>query len=368
MSGFMPGEWDWMKGSSTPTTMPMDEASAQLLLKRRLAQADALRNAEMPLGQMVSGHYVAPSWTQSLANVAGKYKGKQEAEQAMQDYSQMQQSRAQKYADLLGVTDNAKFQEGLAQMPEFAPDLVKARLAAMGKEESPIQLGEGGVLVNRKGEVIAKNPKMEKPTAPVTRQMRVGSMDVTQQWNPQTNTWTEIARGPAWNPQSDTQKPPAGYAWGTDGSLVAIKGGPADKALNPTEAQSNANLFGTRADKANQALIGLEGQYSPAKVQLQNFAGGVPGASYLANKLMSDKDQQAAQAQMDFVTAILRKESGASISQSEFENARRQYFPQPGDTPAVLKQKAANRATAIEGIKSAAGPMNKPSGKVVVDY
>ena len=370
MAGLNTNEWSWLPslGQSTPQDMPTDDASAQLLLKRRLAQADALRNAEMPQGQMVSGHYVAPSWTQGLANMYGKYKGTQEANQAMQDYSDMQQAKAQKYADLLGETDNAKFQQGLAQMPEFAPELVKARLAGMNKEETPIQLGEGGVLVNRKGEVIASNPKAEKAVVPTTRTMRVGSMDVTQQWDPKSNQWAEIARGPAWNPQSDTQKPPAGYTWNQQGGLTAIPGGPADKAINPTEAQSNANLFGTRANKANQTLNSLEGQYSPAKVQLQNFTGGVPGASYIANKLMSDKDQQAAQAQMDFVTAILRKESGASISSSEFENARRQYFPQPGDTKEVMAQKAANRKTAIEGIQAAAGPMNKPSGKVTVDY
>lgn len=366
MNNFMPGEWNWM--NKTPDIMPTDDATAQLMLKRRLAQADALRGQQAPQGQMVGGHYVAPSWTQYLSGAVGQYKGKQEEQQAMQDYANAQATKQQKYAELLGETDPEKFKAGLAQMPEYAPELVKARLSAMSKEDVPIQLGEGGVLVNRKGEVIAKNPKMEKPTAPVTRQMRVGSSDVTQQWNPQTNTWTEIARGPAWNPQSDTMKPPAGYTWNAQGGLTAIPGGPADKAINPTEAQSNANLFGTRAEKANQSLNSLEGKYSPAKVQLQNFTGGVPGASYLANKFMSDADQKASQAQMDFVTAILRKESGASISQSEFDNARRQYFPQPGDSPAVMKQKAANRQTAIEGIKASAGPMNKPSGKVVVDY
>ena len=143
MAGFNTNEWNWMNqlpmlgglGQTAPQEMPTDDATAQLILKRRLAQADALRNAEMPQGQMVSGHYVAPSWTQYIANAYGKYKGGKEAEQAMQDYSAMQQAKAKKYADLLGESDNAKFQAALAQMPEFAPELVKARLAAMSKEE-----------------------------------------------------------------------------------------------------------------------------------------------------------------------------------------------------------------------------------------
>lgn len=135
-----------------------DDATAQLLLKRRLAQADALRGQQMPQGQMVSGHYVAPSWTQYLANAVGQYKGKQEEQKAMQDYANAQATKQQKYAELLGQNDNAKFQAGLAQMPEFAPELVKARLAAMSKEEQPIIAHAGDVGFNRKGEQIFAVP------------------------------------------------------------------------------------------------------------------------------------------------------------------------------------------------------------------
>ena len=74
------------------------------------------------------------------------------------------------------------------------------------------------------------------------------------------------------------------------------------------------------------------------------------------NYLVSENFQLAEQAQRDFINASLRRESGAAIAPSEFESARRQYFPQPGDSPAVLAQKARNRATQIEGIRAAAGP------------
>lgn len=44
-------------------------------LKRRQAQVDALREQSMqPLqGQMVSGHYVAPSWTQGVGQLVQAY-------------------------------------------------------------------------------------------------------------------------------------------------------------------------------------------------------------------------------------------------------------------------------------------------------
>jgi hypothetical protein len=81
--------------------MFQDDALMQIDLKRKLAMADALRQQEAPQGQMVSGIYVAPSWTQQLAGLADTYvAGKQEKE-AMQQYNDAQQSKAQKLGDLM---------------------------------------------------------------------------------------------------------------------------------------------------------------------------------------------------------------------------------------------------------------------------
>lgn len=79
------------------------------------------------------------------------------------------------------------------------------------------------------------------------------------------------------------------------------------------------------------------------------------------NYLTSSNYQQMAQAQRDFINAVLRRESGAVISDSEFANARQQYFPQPGDSPEVLRQKAQNRATLLAGFAREAGPASTPS-------
>jgi hypothetical protein len=52
----------------------------------------------------------------------------------------------------------------------------------------------------------------------------------------------------------------------------------------------------------------------------------------------------------------LRKESGASISPSEFENEEKKYFAQPGDTDAAIKQKQDSRNLAIKAMGIQAGP------------
>jgi hypothetical protein len=73
------------------------------------------------------------------------------------------------------------------------------------------------------------------------------------------------------------------------------------------------------------------------------------------NAWKSEETQTFDQAKRNFVNAVLRKESGAVISPEEFKNADLQYFPQPGDKPEVIKQKAENRRLALESIKQSAG-------------
>lgn len=104
-----------------------------------------------------------------------------------------------------------------------------------------------------------------------------------------------------------------------------------------TATQSAANLYGDRLNQAD-VVIGLLGNKFTGKFQL---------GSILPNALQSGDRQAFEQAKKNFVTAVLRRESGASISPTEFKTADEQYFPQPGDKPAVLAQKEALRNTVI---------------------
>lgn len=127
------------------------------------------------------------------------------------------------------------------------------------------------------------------------------------------------------------------------------------KAIAPpgkdmTEGQAKANLFGTRA-KESDAIIGRlasSGVIAPSLPQQATGGEGMAGA--LATAFATPEQQQVDQAQRDFINAVLRRESGAVIAPSEFANARKQYFPMPGDSPGVIAQKARNRQVAIQGI------------------
>lgn len=122
----------------------------------------------------------------------------------------------------------------------------------------------------------------------------------------------------------------------------------------PTEFQGKSALYANRAQEAENILSSLD--YSPAAIGVKEsvsktpLVGGMLGAA--GNAMLSETNQKAEQAQRNFVNAILRQESGAVISEPEFENAKKQYFPATGDSDAVKAQKAENRRVAIESLKN----------------
>lgn len=117
-----------------------------------------------------------------------------------------------------------------------------------------------------------------------------------------------------------------------------------------TEGQAKANLFGTRMGEADKILNDLAAHGVKAPSLPQQVTGGQGLSGMAATALATPQQQQVDQAQRDFINAVLRRESGAAIAPSEFENARRQYFVQPGDSQQVIAQKARNRQTAIAGM------------------
>lgn len=96
--------------------MPQDDTMMQLELKRKLAMADALRQQEAAQGQMVSGHYVAPSFTQHLATLANKYMGGKQEREAMKQLGEYTKGKQAKMAEALG-----QYQKDITPRMEQAP-------------------------------------------------------------------------------------------------------------------------------------------------------------------------------------------------------------------------------------------------------
>jgi hypothetical protein len=189
------------------------------------------------------------------------------------------------------------------------------------KERAPVSVGEGQSLVDpRTGKIVYQGAVGGKQQQEIAARERIAD-----------------ERGL----QGDDRK-----AFVFNGKIPSQ----AEKA--PTEGQANAALYVDRMKEA-EAIISQPGPTGAAMSRTQVGLSQVP---VFGNKLVSSDFQRVEQAQRNFINATLRRESGAVISQAEFDNARKQYFPQPDDGPAVLEDKRRNRLTAIQGIENAAGP------------
>jgi hypothetical protein len=147
-----------------------------------------------------------------------------------------------------------------------------------------------------------------------------------------------------------------------------------------TESQGNATAYGMRMFESNRLINELEkgGTVSSGRIKgaVENAlkitpfigenlseAGGavmnvLPGVLGGPNA----KQQEYDQAKRNFISAVLRKESGAAISQAEFANEEKKYFPQAGESESTSAQKQRARALAIEAMKIQAGVGSKHIG------
>jgi hypothetical protein len=380
----------------------------QILRQQKMAEMLMQQGMQQPQGQIVSGRYVAPSIFQNIAGLANQYVGQrgiEKAEQAqidlakqlradessaMADFMQQRQGRpAEMFAAQAGpmpTGGNIPIQESRAAIAPN-PQAAYANLLSNPKASSRLQnMAFNKMIAEPEGFTLAEGAKRfmtmpdgtvkevaaggEKPRSPVS----VGNYLIDPV------TGKVIFQAP--------EKPTAGQVVERDDGTflidtrtgqarpVTVQGGePLMGGGKPlTETQGNAVSFGARAVEANRIATDLEKQGVTNTGVIRTVAGGVlGGAPIVGDKLEQSvrstfnvlptylggpnpQQQQNDQARRDFVSAVLRKESGAAISASEYANEEKKYFPQLGDSEAVIKQKQNSRLKAIEGLKSQAGP------------
>jgi hypothetical protein len=189
------------------------------------------------------------------------------------------------------------------------------------------------------GKFIGTAPATERTTSasPTIRDFADGT---TRQYNAATGEWDILATKPGTSTSAS----------GSDGGVISSVTG---KPL--TEAERTARGYLQRLEDATSVFERTAdgiAALSPARYAVEQR---------LPSGLKSDVVQQQEQAERNFINAVLRRESGAAIADSEFDSARKQYFPQPGDSAAVLAQKKQNRATVMEGLRLSAGQGTQPT-------
>jgi hypothetical protein len=139
-----------------------------------------------------------------------------------------------------------------------------------------------------------------------------------------------------------------------------------------TSSQYAAARYADRIYNSNLVIDELESNFI-------DVVSGIAGAIPKANRWKSENRQLIENAELDFVLAVLRDESGAVIGKDEEVAAIKLYMPKTGDSQAVIDQKR-NRRNAVSRnmIREASGayqPRENASRSpaateldVVVDY
>jgi hypothetical protein len=310
-----------------------DPYSEQVMgLREQQALAQKLRDSglEAPQGQTVSGIYVAPHPTQYLAQALKSYLGGQDVANAQQGIKDLMAQR------------EAQNQSFLSSMPKATETQVEVRTPETMNQMGPSPLSKA-LRVNPTTEDMlswaSKAPGLD--TAAVA-QLGVKGAEL------QAARDARIAEARI-KADTDLQRERERAQDRQDLARLtsSLKPAPQEKPL--TEFQGKSVMFGTRAAAANNVLNDINANYDPLAVAASNKGGA------LVNWAISPENQKAAQAQTDFLTAVLRQESGATIGQGEFDTARKQYFPQPGDSEETIAQKRANRELVIKGFARQAG-------------
>jgi len=336
--------------------------------QRQLSKMLLQQGMQQPQGEMVSGRYVAPAFTQRLANLLSIYGGQKGLEQA--DVKQ------QELADQLR---KGKEEETRAIMEKLSPRDVQTEMAGPYTGNIPmptatqtmppdVQGAMNLALQSRFGAGKELLPtliqrSLPEPTKP-TSDMQNYEFAKAQGYKGSFNDFKQQI-SPYQQAQLRLDREKFEFEKSKEGT----------KPLN--ETQSNAVAFGARAMEANRIATDLENKGVTNIGKVRSFVGGVVGtAPFVGEKLEqtaisafnplpealggpSAEQQQTAQARRNFISAVLRKESGAAISPKEYADEEKKYFPEIGDTDANIKQKQDARRLAIKALEAQAGPVGQ---------
>lgn len=365
--------------------LPPEILQQQQALNRQQQMAQLLmqQGQQMPQGQMVSGRYVAPSFFQYAAPLAQTFVGTRLAEKgdkAALDLAaklrETQSKEIEQFGELM-KTDPAAAYRLAAQ--SYVPELRATGVKKMMPEE--VTLGEGQkrfmVMPDGTTRVVAQGEEKFKPPLQVDTGTTIEFRDPRDP----TKVLQVIPK---------SQMPTAGQVVEREEGtfLVDTRTGQAKPVVGPqgqalvggkplTETQSNAVAFGMRAVEANKLATDLESRGFTNTGVIRTAVGGTMGQAPIVGEKLeqgvrstfnvlpqalggpSPEQQQVDQARRNFITAVLRKESGAVIGPNEYRDEERKYFPQLGDSEAVIKQKQDARKLAIQALEAQAGPSGK---------
>lgn len=236
------------------------------------------------------------------------------------------------------------------------PGGLKVAMDTLTKAPEPFTLKQGDVRFDASGKELARVAQPIEPERPDARALNIQLADAIKRGDmPAANAIRQAMRQGALAthiPSESSNDPgPLERVIGPDGKPILVarrdavgKTPSSGTARAASGLEKRALNFFNRARQADTDLEALE-----AQVQKLGLAGQAR-MQYAPNIAQTELGQQYTQAQRAFTEARLRKDSGAAIPEQEFDNDRRTYFAQPGDSQTTLEQKRRARAAVLASL------------------
>lgn len=131
----------------------------------------------------------------------------------------------------------------------------------------------------------------------------------------------------------------------------------APKINLPSESERTAGFLTNRLQGALSQLQTVTGQ-APSAASPNIAAEAVrtiTGSDYLKNLVNPETRQQVEAAQLELLDSALTLGTGAAYTREQLENYRKSYFPQLGDKPATIQDKAKRLQNLLEAARIKAG-------------
>lgn len=265
----------------------------------------------------------------------------------------------------------------LGQNPDFAEPAMRMGVDYAAQQARSKMEREAADLKYQRDMDMARAKQAMRP--PETRTFMQGSEKVTEQYDPNTRQWTEIGRGPAWNPNPSSAvsisygQPVAGVdpKTGQPVFFQPSKDGGAP-AIIPGVAPPPENTAPVKLTEGERKAAGL---YSRLKQELANIeqitstdetartpdiaadtAKKVPlVGEYIGRGMLTEGRKRVEDAQLNALDAALTLTTGAAYTREQLENLRASYFAVPGDTPSVIADKETRFRTLVDAARVSAG-------------
>ena len=339
--------------------------------QRRMAQALLQQGMQMPQGQMIGNRYVPTNPMQYIGNLFNVYAGQKGLENI--DLKEAELAKALREQGAREVNDILTLSQGRPELPSEQLAGPAYNGVAPSIQYPAIPADTQAALAKA---LTSQNPQAQSLVAPLMQNLLPKKTDKLIEYDTYKKEGGKMSFTD-WADRIEKERLALDrQRVGLEGARLNLEQQKLQQEMampKLTESQSNAVGFGVRAKEANSLLTQLEKQgVKDTGVVRSTVAGTLGMTPFVGDKIEqgvhaamnvlpsalggpNEAQQATDQARRNFITAVLRKESGASISPSEFYNESQKYFPQPGDSDSVIRQKQHARETAVKSLELQAG-------------